>query len=276
MAGPIGAVRRRERRCLRRPHHGARSSWRGNRRAGHRRGVLCSAGACCRRDRVAAAPGQRRADVPAARGAGRRAARQGHHPGERFPRRHPRALYRPQGAAHGGRGAMTDRTKRGTVMLSRWLLAFALALIWPASAQQIITSQKSVSPYTAPNVTLVCGADGTTAVQAAINATSTNGGAVALPPCAKASPIVISSTLLVPDNVSVLGTGRSVTWLQAAASLNAPIFENSNFAGGASIILNSNIEIGFLSIAGNGANQTHPLANPSIYMLAFAPPAIHR
>jgi len=157
--------------------------------------------------------------------------------------------------------------------LTMFIAALLALLTVPVAAQQSLNPQPT--PFTPPNVTLTCGTDGTSAIQAAINNGATNRGTIALPPCAKTSPITISSTLLLPDNVSILGTGRSVTWLKAANSLNGPIFENANFAGGASIILNSNIEIGFLSIDGNGSNQSHALANRCIYMFGVDRASIH-
>lgn len=131
-------------------------------------------------------------------------------------------------------------------------------------------------PFTPPNVFPVCGSDSTLIIQGAVNNSTVNLGTIALPPCTAAQGcFVISATILVPSNVSILGTGRSVTCLKAAANLNGPIFENANNGGAGGITLNSNIEIGFLTIDGNGSNQSHVLQNYCIYMLGVDRPSVH-
>ena len=160
-------------------------------------------------------------------------------------------------------------------MIARALIALLL-LVGAASAQTITGPVNAFAPFTPPNVALTCGVDQTTAIQSAINNSAVNRGTVALPPCPSASGcFIVSATLLVPSNTSILGTGKSVTCIKAAASLNSPIFENSNFAGGGGITLNSNIEIGFLTIDGNGSNQSHALGNYCIYLLGVDRPNVH-
>lgn len=131
-------------------------------------------------------------------------------------------------------------------------------------------------PFTPPNVFPTCGTDSTAVIQAAINNSAVNLGTVALPPCtAAAGCFIISSTLLIPSNTSILGTGRSVTCLKAAANLNSAMFENANNGGGGGITLNTNIEIGFLTLDGNGTNQSHALTNYCIFLVGVDRPSVH-
>lgn len=131
-------------------------------------------------------------------------------------------------------------------------------------------------PFTPPNVFPVCGSDSTTIIQAALNNAATNRGTVALPPCqATSGCFIISATLLIPSNTSLLGTGKSVTCIKAAANLNAPLFANQNFNGAGSITLDSNIELGFLTIDGNAANQVFALANKCVEFIGVDRPSVH-
>lgn len=158
----------------------------------------------------------------------------------------------------------------------RSLLAACLIALACAAGAQTISISPTGGPFTPPNVALTCGADSTTAIQAALNNTASNRGTIALPPCSAAGGcFIISATLQVPSNVSVLGTGKSVTCIKAATALNAPIFQNANSGGGGGSTLNSNIEIGFLTIDGNGSNQTFGLANACIYFIGVDRPSVH-
>lgn len=147
------------------------------------------------------------------------------------------------------------------------------ALINSINTNTVLTGSQ---PFTPPNTFPTCGSDSTTIIQTALNNSTVNLGTVALPPCtAAAGCFVISATLSIPSNVSILGTGRSVTCLKAAASLNAPIFQNSNAGGASGITLNTNIEIGFLTLDGTGLSQSHALGNYCIDFNGVDRPSIH-
>lgn len=97
--------------------------------------------------------------------------------------------------------------------------------------------------------TVLVAADGSgeyTDIQSGINALPAAGGVVYI----KDGTYTISSTITIPSNVEIVGSGWN-TIVKLAAAANVDVFNNSDLTGG-----NSNIVIRDLAIDGNKANQT--------------------
>lgn len=158
-----------------------------------------------------------------------------------------------------------------------WLALLALT---PVPAQSQISGGGPTgpnAPYILPNVALACGTDQTAIIQAAL---TTNGalnlGAVSLPPCPKSNCALISSTLLVPSNTSLLGLATGVTCLKEANAANLqPMVANSSFNCTAATLCNTNIEVGYITLDGNGSNQTAAAATRCAYFVGVSNVSVH-
>lgn len=153
------------------------------------------------------------------------------------------------------------------------LALLAAALLWPlGAAAQVATGPVGIPASLGP-IFVACGADATTQIQAALTAagTSTTNNVVLLPPCSSTSPIIFSSQLNIPSNVTLTGYGRGRTWLKIADSSNLqPAIQNANAGGGASQVLDRNITISDLSIDANGSNQSNSALNRCIFTKGVA------
>jgi len=161
----------------------------------------------------------------------------------------------------------------GRSLVIRFLPALIISLLSAAAQAQGPQGGASTGPGQShnPYLSLSCGRDETTAIQAALNGT----GSVTLPPCPASSPLLVSATLNIPSSTTLRGMGRNMTWLKQADAANlAPMIQNANTAGGANLVLDSNITIQELSIDGNGANQTAIFQNRCIYFTGVANPTI--